>query len=235
MNSPNISNFLRIVERSIFHVLRKKLVAYGYLPDVTLYPNTQAGYTQFNQALVNIKNMKGYAIELFGVGSSQSKYMLKVPRIVIVSFGLLPGDIGVRTEYDEAYTVNGVTRIRRKMLLTTSRDYNFEIHIIAKSAEQSRVTQSIVALSIPNLGYIPQYGSTTRYLSVQNTGNRTIPILQEGLEEHVLSFTMKDLYEVEETVVDTNLAPINTIDVDMHFGDEDTTMPPDDNIHLETP
>jgi len=227
MNVPLLDT-LEMVERSIFHALREKLVEYGYLPDITQFTNDATGNAAYQAEIQSIKAdpNKKFCIELFGVGSSQSKFLLKVPRMVIVSFGMQPGNIGVRTEGVEEFTTSdNLTRVRTTVIQSPAMDYNFEVHVICNTAKQSRVCQAILKVALPALGYIKQYEQPTRYLNIYNTGSRTIPLLTEGLIESVFSYTMKDLYEVDRSVVETNLAPINQIDVDINASEN----PPNDN------
>lgn len=235
MNVP-LSNILSIAERTLFHCIRRKVVYYGYLPDITLYPDTEQGYLSYNTDIGAVRTDKGFAIEVFGFGSSQSKYLLKVPRIVLVSFGINQGDIGITSNTYVPYTDSqGRTRYTERAVQSITSDLDFEVHMISRSAEESRILQSIVAIALPNLGYIPRYGDSSKYFNIIANSNRTIPILQEGLIEHIVSYTLKDLMEVEPGTIQTNISEIEEIDTDIHLRDMDSEniSDADDSLHVE--
>ena len=234
MNIPLLDT-LEVVERSIFHSVRERLVEYGYLPDITQYVNDAPGNAAYQADLAQIRGDKGFAIEVFGTGSNQDKHLLKVPRIVIVPFGMQPGNIGVRTEGVEEFVRDGITRVRTTTLQSPAMDYNFEVHVITNKQKQSRVCQAIVKVALPALGYIKQFEHPDRYLNIFNTSGRTIPITQEGLTENIFSYTMKDLYEVDRFVVETNLARINEIKVDINVSENPPTDLENPDITITSP
>jgi len=51
-----LSSLQELVELTIFHRLRLEIVSQGYLPDISTYPNTTVGYTNYKAALAAIAN-----------------------------------------------------------------------------------------------------------------------------------------------------------------------------------
>ena len=97
MSATALSNIQEIIERSLFEVIRLELVDKGYLPDIAdtgTYPDNSTGWAQWEADLAAIIISMGFAIEIFSGGSSESRGVQKIPRIVIDSGNFLPGALG---------------------------------------------------------------------------------------------------------------------------------------------
>jgi hypothetical protein len=193
-----ITNIQERVERSIFEAIRLTLVENGYLKNIKDYTQDGSGSITFDLANKNIIATKGFFILVFGQSSAQSRGEKTVPRIVVQTQGSLPGDIGSPITSKE---VTGETYAVYKHPYSTS---NFKIDIIIthNKASHFRVCAAIVAEALGTRNYIPFYDDPTSrfFIEVQNSGY-SIRDIVEGLTDSVLSYQVKDLYEVETKTV----------------------------------
>ena len=210
--STILSDTIEVVEKSIFESIRLVLVEHGYLPDITAFSDNTSGKALYQQAIDAIVVSKGFAIELFGNSSSQKKYEKKIPRIVIFPKRIIPGDIGGGPE--PVFTFNGSTYTKAKQAPRTS-TYEFEIGLTSNSAQQDRLLHSILAVSVPNRGYIKFYNDPLYDFYVEQYSFRESPSTQEGINDKFYMFKALDLYIDEGQIISTTIVPINTISVEI--------------------
>ena len=300
MSTTPLSNSIELVERSLFHSIRKELVDKGYLPDIkaktevsinlvnqglkqfrasgnltTQYsigrkfdviestgnngvytiaavafasgnttittieaiPNATAngkvsiytyyddsvGVIAFKTALTSIITSKGFCIEIFGASNPQAKYLKKVPRIVILPNQRLPGGLGGQP--DKVYTPNNGDVLNpdaftEKTLPPQTADFTYDFHLVANTAQQSRVLHAIVALAIPKMGYVNYYNDETKKIFVNHYSYRSIPNTQEGIIEDIYMYRICDIFETEDVIGRDDIKPIVEIKIDTKEGTE---------------
>lgn len=216
MNQP--SNIQQLVERSLFEALRKQCVEFGYLPDVSLFQNSPSEYQRFQTALTDIQTQKGFAIEVFGVGSSQAKQLKKVPRIVILPHNVLPGSLGGAPDIFYSIDQGNSERYEARVTPPQTMDYSYAIHLIWNTAEQLRVLTSILGLSVPKRGYVPIYNNVNERFFVHNIGHNQYSETMEGIHDNAYIFEITDLFDTDDRVIRTNIAKINQVDVEINRG-----------------
>lgn len=203
----------KLVERSIFEAIRKKLVSEGYLPDITLFPNTEIGYGNFQSAVQAIRSVKGFATEIFGHGSSQSKELKRVPRIAIVTRRVFPGDIGgiVDSEYiTNPLDPNNIMEVKPD---NQTADIQLDIHLVSNSAEQDRFLGAILAAVIGSRRYLPIYTDTTQKIFARQYNYYDLPDTMEGIIEKVYSYEIKDLWLFGGDTIRTSVPLIKEITI----------------------
>ena len=84
-----------------------------------------------------------------------------------------------------------------------------------------RIMNAILALALPRKGYIPLWNTSpvqnvlTRYLT-----NNVVSTEQEGIIEHVYRYEIPDVWEIEDKLVNGNVAPLAQITLRQVVGDE---------------
>lgn len=226
------------VERSIYEVIRLALVSQGYIADELLYLNNQAGW---ETAMAQIANTKGFAIDLFGVGSNQSKETKRVPRMVIITDRVAEGDIG--TDY-APFLVTDPTQslIQGQMALAPTETVNiqFNINLVCNSIMQERVCNSIIFMALGRKKYIPLYSDDTQLFFVVQTNYYNLVDTDEGTIEKAYVYEARDLYLEDSTVISTVVA-INEITTNINISKSDLptdstngSIQPDGNVHVNT-
>lgn len=223
-----ISNIEEALERSIFHILRKKTVEYGYVPDVDNYDFTnpdkevvRQANLAYKEALADIIADKGFAIELFNYANSQSYGTKKVPRIVVRTEAFLQGQLGTDTTVQ--YRLDEEGKYKKYQSTSLLSDFYFHVYLIANTTEQIRVLHQIMVTSIPRRGYIPWYDKD--FLKHSNLLVRYISSADyewnaEGIIEKAYRYEIPDAHEVEDYLINNEqVAPIEEIVVTMNNDD----------------
>jgi len=201
------------------------------IPDATVdgqaemrkYFNDPVGVALFEADLLAIKNSsKDFAVEIFGVGSSQSKHLKKVPRIVIVQNRVLPGDIG--GDPGRAYIPIGPDPLAPDsfdaiVLPPQTVSFQYDIHIVTNQARQSRLCHELVALGLPKRGYFDAFKPSQPELGkffCYNYSYRDIPNPSKGIDERIYLYEVRDIFETDAKTVENNISPIKEITVEQH-------------------
>jgi hypothetical protein len=210
MSSTALSNVQEIIERSLFEVIREELVDKGYIPNITLFPDTEQGYADYNIAISAIVTTKGFAIELFNEGSNLAKGIKKVPRIVINTGNFLPGALGgdpQRFYLDQGQSYQSLVTPPQTV------DFFVNVHLVSGTVEQERILNSLIALAIQRRGYVPFYDGTSntffcRYLNFYHIDDQ-----DTGLMEKVYAYQVSDCWDTEDRVINSNIAKITQINL----------------------
>lgn len=209
-----------LVERTIFHAIRTRVVAEGYLPDINSYDVTnsdiniakaaQANYRAAVKAIAD--GPKGFAIEVFNYGPSQHKGTMKVPRIVVDTQAFLPGEVG--HDPSLVYEPNGGNFDGNRFVSLTSNFY-YHLRLLGNTTKQIRVLHGIMVSVLPRRGYIMWDGDTELRPS-GNLLNRYISNVDyswkdEGIVEKVYRYEIPDVHELDPQTLAT-VVPIIQID-----------------------
>jgi hypothetical protein len=169
----------KIIERSFYEGIRLKAVEYGYTPDITLYPNTPAGTSDYKSALANIRSTKGFAVEIFGASIPTDKGTKDLPRIVISPSSFVPGEYGKETT--PHYVQVGDTFEKRQDDGMVFR-YFLDVIVSAKSANELRELTNIVHTGLPLRGFIAAYDQSMDDFLIQLIGSTD----ERGVAENIL-------------------------------------------------
>lgn len=208
-----LSNIQETIERSIFERIRLVLVEEGYLPDVLDFlPENPANFDLYGQALENIKNTKGFVVELFNHQDNLSLGITKVPRIVIVPQQFVEGSLG--GDGRRRYIKEGLVYKALAMPTQTS-DFNCAIHLLSKTAKQTRILNSILSTAIPRRTYLPFIQELQGNFFIEQETSFQNHDTFKGLTEIIIRYNVPDLFEIDDIVVQDNISPLNTIDLTM--------------------
>jgi len=208
-----LSNVEELIERTLFHSVQRELVLRGYLPDIedtATYPDSQVGIDAWKAAVTNIVQTRGFCVEVFGHSSNLNKGVQKSPRIVFVPEEFEPGAIGGDQTYFYEREGNSYTAQVRP---PQSVDYFMSVHVIGETAEQVRLMNAIIGLTLPRRGYLPFYDDPEKKpkMFIENMAFRKYTDNSKGIVEHIRSFKIPDLYDIETYIAEENIAPITEI------------------------
>lgn len=212
-----VNNIQERVERSLFEIMRKLIVAQGYLPDITnagRYPTSSGNFTniaQFNWEadIDTIIASKGWVVEIFGTSSLLEKGLKRIPRVVIVPKRILDGEIGVPPGSWYLKTEDGLT-YKKSLYIDDPANLQYDIHLISSSQKQSRFLNLLLSTVIGSKRYIQFYDNVNERFFIKSYNYYEISDSRDGEEENVYSFEVRDIYLFEDpTPVD--IKPISEI------------------------
>lgn len=188
------------IERSLYEAIRLILVELGYLPDILLYTNDALGQANWAAALSTVKVDKGFAIELFGVGSSEKKYEKQVPRIVIQHRRFTKGTIG-NSPHEYVRQLDGSYELIKNPTIRSVGFY--DVHIVANSAEQERIQHAVVNAALGAMGYILfwDFANDNDRFMIEEVGQADNYDYPEGIMSKVYSYLVPDLQLASSKVV----------------------------------
>lgn len=218
-----------MLERTIYHRLRKYTIDIGYTLDIDKYDieNTDNNIvkTESERYKTDLKNLtinKGFSIEIFGSSNNQSRGTKKTPRIVVETESFYEGELGLQVA--DNYNRNQDGSFTKVEPVSITNDWFFNIHLVADTQEQLRLLRQILIMSIPRRGYINWYTDQKlqkshnllcRYLTQHDSDWE-----QEGIMEKIYRFTIPDVHVNEDLVIDINVPPIKVIELDIEDEDQ---------------
>lgn len=219
-----LNNVQERVERSIYEAIRKVLVSEGYLPDITTFqPSTLPNQTSYDAAVDAVQVAKGFAADVFGTGSQLSKGEEKVPRIVIITRRIMPGDIG--TWINPQYSRNPLNpdAIIKTKAPYKSTDMHIDISTVAGNAKQDRFLHAIIAKALGGaMGFVDVYDTTSNEkFFIKQFNYYDLPDNEKGIQKRVYSYEVPDLYLtdgitssvsfIKEITVETTLLELQSL------------------------
>lgn len=204
-----LTDIQELVERSIYEQIRLVLVREGYIPDITQVANR----AEFDLDLSEIENAKGFAVELFNNGSSQSKGTKKVPRIAMVGRRVLVGEIGNAPEkiYEkDPLNPNSIISVTPA---PETDHLQLDIHLVSNTAKQERFLNAVIAAALKTRSYIPFVNDPTgkSKFFLRQFNYYDLPDAIEGIAEMVYSYEVTDLYLFQGNIESTNVPLIQEI------------------------
>lgn len=204
------------VERSIYEAIRKVLVEEGYFPDLTSYSQNPAGTAALKADILNIVSSKGYAIELFGAGSSRNKYLKRIPRIVINSRRFTPGQVGSPPNGSYQLQINNLSYTQVILPPNTS-NFQIDIHLVSNKQKQDRVMHAIIGKALSSRKYLHIYDELQNPIAkflILNINFSERLAEDEGIMEKIYSYEVPDIYQADFIDLLKTIAPINEITVE---------------------
>lgn len=208
------------IERSIFEAINQCLAVEGYWPlyDSETYPNTQDGIAAWQAAMDLISKTKGFAGQIFGYGSPQSRDMKRLPRITIITRRFNPGEIGNPVDPITVQNPLNPNTYQEIIRPQESMEQQIEIHVISQDAKQERVLTSIVYEALGSKSYIPWYNKSGSFF-LRQFNCYDLPDSTEGILEKVHCYEAKDIYIKNDTVVTSSVPLITLINLEVLLSD----------------
>lgn len=219
------SNIEENLERSIQQALRKKAVEFGYALDINNYQLDSQGslvdgaeQEKYDRDLKELKNNKGFAIEVFGYSNNQNIGKKKSASIVVEIESFLPGLLGLDTTGHYIKDPSGKYKKVAGPSLTS--DLFFGVKLISNQVKQTRILHQVMVNAIPRMGYMPWYYNngllSEKNIMVQYESTADVSWNDEGIIEKVYRYQILDAHEVEDDIINDNISPIKDINIDIN-------------------
>lgn len=212
------NNIQERVERSIFEAIRLQLVSKGWCADIANIayhgPDDKINQANWDLALSTIRANRGFAIEIFGHSSSQSKGTRKTPRITIITRRVMPGDIGQPVDGGFFSNPTNPLEVIKVQVPFQSSDIGIDINLTWSTSAQDRVLHQIINVVIGSMAFLPMYDDPTSLFFIKQYTYQDIPDTIEGETEKIYSYEIPDLY-LSDGITKRTVAPIKEIDVEI--------------------
>lgn len=228
VESPGVNNGTYTVVSSTYAGGNTTITVKEVIPSSTVngklsiytYYDDSIGVASFNAAQEAIIADKGFVVDIFGVGASYAKYQKKIPRIVIIPNQSLPGALGGNG--DPIFKPNGdplaPDSYTKEVTPPQTVDFTYDFHLVASTAEQSRILNGILAAGIPQRGYVPLLTDPTVRFFVDFFSYRNIPRPGDNIMEDVFMYRASDMYETTNDVSPESIIPITEITKETKIG-----------------
>lgn len=208
MSNLILDNIALRLSRSLEKKVLDFAVLHGYAVDRAAYLNDPVGYAAKQ---VDIKNRKGFCVEIFGHGSSHDRDVKAIPRIVITAGGFSGGSLGNDLiGYTEENDEGGYSKY---MGPVRSANWTFDVELVSNKAMQDVVLEAIRNATLSNFAFIPLYDAAQDTFLIQYGPNRNVPDLGVGLIQRVYSYSVLDIFETLPALISTEVARIKQIKV----------------------
>lgn len=215
------------VERSMFEAIRKVAVDAGYIPDITNFADDQADTTAFTTALEDIAKLKGFSIEIYGVGSSQSKGIQKVPRIVLITRRFLPTNVGgpangqfIQDSADPNYYLQvHLPNMQVFMVM--------DVQMVSNTTKQDRVLHQIIGAALGTRSYVDFYDDQCERFFVEEFSYFDNLNTQEGIITKMYQYKIDNLAVYDMKVYKQKVSKIKEITIDINLVAQNKPITPD--------
>ena len=178
-----------VIERSFYEALRLILVDRNLTPDISTLTGSQDNYQLYLDMLAQIKQTKGYSINLFGTGNPQNRGVANTSTIAIDSIAFTPGDYGmdpseVMPEIDPPYNM-----VRHDNL-----SYNFYLDVIISTDLKEAEREMVKALhtALPLRGQLKRYDNEEKFI-IRVISSVDESMLRDGLMRKRYAFEIPDV------------------------------------------
>jgi len=200
------------IERSIYKVILAVCIDQGYTPNITnatTYPDTPAGWAKYKTDLATCKTNKGFAIEVFNNSAPDDKGIKQLPRIIILSESFMPGSVGLGNEF--LYEEKPGNVFEKTQIISGFHSFSFKVALLAESAKQIRVLQSLLATALPLFGYITHYTDTTKYIYIENTTYGNLGRIDGGIIEQIYGYQIDNILLTNPKVISSSIKPLEEL------------------------
>lgn len=216
------SVFLKIT-RSIEKALYLKLLEQGYTPDRSIFgvnsfdESFDVSFQGYVDKKTDIKNRKGFCVDLFGHGASMDRGIKLVPRMVITGLGFSPGSVGNdKTPY---YKKNGQGKYDQLIGPIFSSNFRFELELSSNKTAQDVFMEAVRAFVLSNFEQVVVYDQPQDSFLVQYTFPRQMPEFQQGLIQRIYTYEVVDVFENLPITLNTEIARLKSIIIKEAQGD----------------
>jgi len=147
---------LEATDRGITELLRMAVVKKGFLPDVTLYPDADAWMAAKNVLQNSLVDKT--LIEVFGVGTAQSRQEKTACKITVDRRALVPVTEGVFTNAIIYQWDKELKKFRKYKGFGAYYDIDYEIRTVSNTTKFDRITAQIILSTIPHKMFVQYFG-----------------------------------------------------------------------------
>lgn len=197
-------NKLEEIDRTVFELIRLESVRLGFLPDILLFTNDPEGY---NKAKLQIQKDK-YLIEVFGVGSSESRDEKIHTKIVIDRTGNPFGSIG-------SFGVTGFEKddkgkFKKFKYPSMTMDLHYDVRIITNSTAKERVCQMLLLRCLGVNKFIESIETKDTYHIIRDG---FFNLSAARLLEYSLKYIIKDIYLEECEILGEGIPQLTEVNM----------------------
>jgi hypothetical protein len=203
-----INNLTLKLTRSIETVITNFLANAGYAANRYDYLSNPAGFVAKQ---TDIKNRKGFCVDIYGHGSPHDRDLKTVPRLTITSLGFLPGSLG--NDGIGYYKANDQGKFDKLIGPLRSSNYRFEVELVSNKTLQDAVMETARSNALPNFTSIPVYDSPQDTFLIQYGQHRNMPELGTGLLQRTYVYEVLDVFENLPITISSEIAKIKEITV----------------------
>ena len=206
---------LENVDRGIFQQLRRRVVLEGYLPDIKNYVGGTA--EDYVQAKVTLKEglPDKTLIEVFGIGSSDSREEKTDCKIVVDRVGMKKGDVSYTDEV--FYVANANNKFDKMRMPDTAFDVEYEVRIIGNTAKFDRIMHNIVFYALGSKKYIKFVDDdgedTVGGFLLMFTG--FLDITKDKFIERLFRFTAKNVFLTDAELIKADVPKLTQVKVNV--------------------
>lgn len=206
------------IDRMFFEHLRLAVVAAGYLPDQTAY-TTQQAYETAKETIRNSTNPKKGLIDIFGVGTPESRDEKTTSKIVIDRKPSDRGTLGgAGIFYYEPYMDGSTQKFRKMRMPEESKILNYEIRYSTDSAKYDRIIYSMIENICGYKRYIKTVDSTgaitNKEVFVEIAGE--VDLTEGSYIERVLRYRVVDVFMQSAVLITDNIVPMTTVNYGLY-------------------
>lgn len=205
-------NIQERIERSFYEKVRLRVVADGYSPDITTYPQGSAGFHQYEADLAHILATKDFGVEVYGMSNPEAKGYKKLARVVFITDSFIPGDFGLEETYFYEKKVDGDFQ-SEKSSQNLSHILYLKCHIVCDTVVQFRYLSNVINSALPLRGFIPYFDSATKEFFTEVISYMDISNATNGILEKVYSYSIPDIIWTEPIVDPESTVPIQHINL----------------------
>lgn len=203
---------LQTIDRTLFELLRLVAVQGGYLPNFRGMAGNTLEEKQANYETAK-GQMTGPIVEVFSIGSAESKRAETTHRIVLNRKAIQPGTIGAKSVTKYSKNQNGTFKKTQYPERTSTIPY--EIRIITNKTEVERNLSTGILNSLGMDREIKSVNTAWNFVGENIHLIHTGAVNVSGTDsiEWIYNYIVKDAWILEETILNDSVPALTTINI----------------------
>lgn len=198
---------LEEIDRTLYNIIRKRLVELGYLPNIEDYDTEKA----YIKAKKDIEDEKGFVIEIHGVGTPEARDESRVCEITIDRKDVAVGDLGAYPAHQFKKQSDG--KFTKELIPPMNSDVVYEIRVFTNSVAKERIVTEILYGLFNHRFY---YAITEEY---NENDDKTILVVSGGdvdvsstdVRERVFRYIVEGVWLGSPTIVRRDIVPMTSV------------------------
>nr|DAJ85231.1 MAG TPA: hypothetical protein [Caudoviricetes sp.] len=197
---------LEEIDRTIYELIRKRLVDDGYLPEITNY-TTEKDYIV---AKKQIEVQKGFVIEVHGVGTPEARDERIVCEITIDRKQIEAGSLGGETPQFIKDNVTG--KFTKEKIPAICSDVHYEIRVFSNSIHKERIAFQILMEIFTHRNYYPitETYNPDRDKWLLFTSRGSTDVSSTDVREHLFYYIAEDVWLGKLDTIRRDIAPMSS-------------------------
>lgn len=200
---------LEELDRTLFEIIRKRIVELGYLPDINDFTKPQ-DYKRAKQVIID---SKGFCIDLHGVGTPAARGEVLVCDITIDRMDIEAGTLGGSPSTQYRKKVDGFYQKERTVAMSSNVDY--EIRVVTNAVATERIILGMMYDLFNHRAYYPvadmyRTEDDDRFLLFMSGGEQDVS--STDVRERLLKYTVSDVWLGSNKIILDNIPPMTSVD-----------------------